>query len=73
MVTIKNKGLSLKEIESLSGKQIYSPEKWKKLRSSKYIYSISNLGIEKKGKKGVMYRIIFEDKNKKRKEINVFF
>ena len=64
--------MSLSEIKALSGKQIYSSDKWKRLRHSEHIVKISMLGKKVKGKKGVQYKIIFND-GSKRKSIKVFF
>jgi len=68
----KPKGMSLSEIKVLSGKQIYSADKWARLRHSEHIVKISMLGKTKKGKKGVQHEIIFND-GSKRKSIKVFF
>jgi len=67
----KPKGMSLSEIKALSGKQIYSTDKWARLRHSEHIVKISMLETVK-GKKGVQYEIIFND-GSKRKSIKVFF
>jgi len=68
----KPQGLSLSEIKALSGKQIYSTDKWGRLRHSEHIVSISMLGKKVKGKKGVQQEVIFND-GSKRNSIKVFF
>lgn len=68
----KPKGMSLSEIKKISGTQIYSPDKYARLRHSKHIVSISNLGKKQKGKKGWVHQAIFND-GKKRKSIKFFF
>ena len=68
----KPKGMSLSEIKTLSGKQIYSSDRFDRLRHSKHIIRISMLGKKVKGKKGVQHEVIFND-NDKRKAIKIFW